>query len=114
LGEKPEDFTVPRDVIELQREIAREKTIYGLPLKPDMCVRIVTGRWVYIGKIVSATFHLVVIEDIFGKRHSISLFRATAISEIDCRDLEYIRDQVLRRQRRRRERVEEEAKGEGG
>ena len=111
MGEKPEEFTVPRDVIELQRELAREKTIYGLPLKPDMCVRIVTGRWVYIGRIVSATYHLVVIEDIFGKRHSISLFRATAISEIDCRDLEYIKDQVLRRQRRRRERVEE-GKGE--
>jgi hypothetical protein len=97
LDEKPEDFTVPRDVIELQRELAREKTIYGLHLEPDKCVRIVTGRWVYIGRIVSATYHLVVIEDVFGKRHSISLF-------------EYIKDQVMRRQRRRRERAEEEGK----
>jgi hypothetical protein len=91
-------------------EVTREKTIYGLHLEPDMCIRVVIGRWVYIGRIVSATYNIVVIEDIFGKRHSISLFRSSAISEIDCKDLDYIKTQVERRQKRKREKLESETK----
>jgi len=91
-------------------EVTREKTIYGLYLEPEKCIRVVVGRWIYIGKIVSATYNIVVIEDVFGKRHSISLFRSSAISEIDCNDLEYIKAQVERRQKRKREKLESETK----
>jgi len=93
-------------------EVTREKTIYGLHLEPDMCVRIIVGRWIYIGKIISVTYNLIVIEDVFGKRHSISLFRTSAVSEIDCNDLDYIKAQVERRQKRKREKLESEIKSD--
>lgn len=86
----------------------REKPIHGLGILPGDCLRIVISRWVYTGKVVSITYNIVVLEDIFGKTHSVNLSRAWAISEIDCKDLEFIKEQVERRMRRKREKTREE------
>lgn len=94
----------------IEEVIAKEKgkPIHGLGILPGDCLRIVISRWVYTGKVVSITYNIVVLEDIFGKTHSINLSRAWAISEIDCEDLEFIKGQVERRMRRRREKTKGE------
>jgi len=93
-----------------------DNSILGIEVEPGDCLRIIVGRFMVIGKVISRTKTTLVIEDLYGIKHALYVSKITMISELPCSALNDIRQQIeLRRaSRRRRARRKKEGEGEGG
>lgn len=89
---------------EILEEIKGEKPleILGILVENDKCYKILVGRYVIVGKIVSRTKSIIVVEDVFHRRSGIQVNKINMIGEIDCSSLEDIREQIERRKKRKK------------
>jgi len=83
-------------------ESEKELIILGIPVLNDHCYKIMVGRYIVIGKIVSRTKSVITIEDVFGKHTGIQVSKINLIGEIDCESLNDIRTQLERRKKKKR------------
>jgi hypothetical protein len=84
------------------QEQEKELIILGIPVLNDHCYKIMVGRYIVIGKIVSRTKSVITIEDIFSKHVGIVVSKINLIGEIDCDSLKDIKEQLERRKKRKR------------
>jgi len=89
---------------EILEEIKGEKPleILGIPIENEKCYKILIGRYIIIGKIVSRTKSIIVVEDVFHRRSGIMVNKINMIGEIDCESLDDIRTQLERRKKRKK------------
>jgi len=80
----------------------KELIILGIPVLNDHCYKIMIGRYIVIGKIISRTKSVITIEDVFGKHTGIQVSKINLIGEIDCDSLQDIREQIERRKKKRK------------
>ena len=80
----------------------KELIILGIPVLNDHCYKIMIGRYIVIGKIVSRTKSVITVEDVFGKHVGIQVSKINLIGEIDCDSLKDIKEQLERRKKRKR------------
>ena len=85
-----------------KEESEKELIILGIPVLNDHCYKVLVGRYVIIGKIVSRTKSIITIEDVFGKHTGIQVSKINLIGEIDCESLNDIRTQLERRKKKKR------------
>jgi len=83
-------------------ESEKELIILGIPVLNDHCYKIMIGRYIVIGKIVSRTKSVITVEDVFNKRIGIMVSKINLIGEIECESLNDIRTQLERRKKRKR------------
>jgi hypothetical protein len=83
-------------------ESEKELIILGIPVLNDRCYKLLIGRYVVIGKVISRTKSIITIEDIFGKHVGIQVSKINLIGEIDCESLDDIRTQLERRKKKKR------------
>lgn len=104
------------DVVEYdasELEPSYDNTILGIEVEPGDCVRLVVGRFMVIGKVISRTKTSIVVEDLWGIRHAMYVAKITMISEVPCSTLNEIKEQIeLRRAQRKRRRAR--SKEDGG
>jgi len=98
--EKEFGITIEDEQKDEQEE--KELIILGIPVLNDHCYKIMVGRYIVIGKIVSRTKSVITIEDVFGKHVGIVVGKINLIGEIDCDSLQDIRTQLERRKKRKR------------
>ena len=84
------------------QEQEKELIILGIPVLNDHCYKIMVGRYIVIGKIVSRTKSVITVEDVFNKRIGIMVSKINLIGEIDCDSLKDIKEQLERRKKRKR------------
>jgi len=84
------------------QEQEKELIILGIPVLNDHCYKIMVGRYIVIGKIVSRTKSVITVEDVFNKRIGIMVSKINLIGEIDCESLNDIRIQLERRKKKKR------------
>jgi hypothetical protein len=85
-----------------KEESEKELIILGIPVLNDRCYKLLIGRYVVIGKVVSRTKSIITIEDVFGKHVGIQVSKINLIGEIDCESLNDIRMQLERRKKKKR------------
>jgi hypothetical protein len=85
-----------------KEESEKELIILGIPVLNDHCYKLLIGRYVVIGKVVSRTKSIIVIEDVFGKHVGIVVSKINLIGEIDCDSLKDIKEQLERRKKKKR------------
>ena len=83
-------------------ESEKELIILGIPVLNDHCYKIMIGRYIVIGKIVSRTKSVITVEDVFNKRIGIMVSKINLIGEIECDSLKDIKEQLERRKKRKR------------
>jgi len=84
------------------QEQEKELIILGIPVLNDRCYKLLIGRYVVIGKVISRTKSIITIEDIFGKHVGIQVSKINLIGEIECESLNDIRTQLERRKKKKR------------
>jgi len=84
------------------QEQEKELIILGIPVLNDHCYKIMVGRYIVIGKIVSRTKSVITVEDVFNKRIGIMVSKINLIGEIECESLNDIRTQLERRKKKKR------------
>jgi len=85
-----------------KEESEKELIILGIPVLNDHCYKIMVGRYIVIGKIVSRTKSVITVEDVFNKRIGIMVSKINLIGEIDCDSLKDIKEQLERRKKKKR------------
>jgi len=85
-----------------KEESEKELIILGIPVLNDRCYKLLIGRYVVIGKVVSRTKSIITIEDVFGKHVGIQVSKINLIGEIDCDSLKDIKEQLERRKKKKR------------
>jgi hypothetical protein len=85
-----------------KEESEKELIILGIPVLNDRCYKILIGKYIIIGKIVSRTKSVITVEDVFNKRIGIMVSKINLIGEIDCDSLKDIKEQLERRKKKRR------------
>jgi hypothetical protein len=85
-----------------KEEQEKELIILGIPVLNDRCYKLLIGRYIVIGKVVSRTKSIITIEDVFGKHVGIQVSKINLIGEIDCDSLKDIKEQLERRKKRKR------------
>ena len=98
--EKEFGITIEDEQKDEQEE--KELIILGIPVLNDHCYKIMVGRYIVIGKIVSRTKSVITVEDIFNKRIGIMVSKINLIGEIDCDSLKDIKEQLERRKKKKR------------
>jgi len=83
-------------------ESEKELIILGIPVLNDKCYKLLIGRYIVIGKVISRTKSIITIEDIFGKHVGIQVSKINLIGEIECESLNDIRTQLERRKKKKR------------
>jgi len=77
--------------------------ILGVNVFNDHCYKLVVGRMVFVGKVISRTKSSLVLEDVYGKRLGVLVSKINMISEYDCEKLEDLKKQLERRRKRESE-----------
>jgi len=98
--EKEFGITIEDEQKDEQEE--KELIILGIPVLNDHCYKIMIGRYIVIGKIVSRTKSVITVEDVFNKRIGIMVSKINLIGEIECESLNDIRTQLERRKKKKR------------
>jgi hypothetical protein len=74
--------------------------ILGVEVYNDKCYKLIVGRMVFVGKVISRTKSSLVLEDVYGKRLGVLVSKINMISEYDCEKLEDLKKQLERRRKR--------------
>jgi len=90
------------EILEEIKGIEKPLEILGILVENDKCYKLIVGRYVIVGKVVSRTKSIIVIEDVFHRRTGIMVSKINLIGEIDCSSLEDIREQIERRKKRKK------------
>jgi len=90
------------EILEEAKGIEKPLEILGILVENDRCYKLIVGRYVIVGKVVSRTKSIIVIEDVFHRRTGIMVSKINLIGEIDCSSLEDIREQIERRKKRKK------------
>jgi len=90
------------EILEEAKGIEKPLEILGILVENDKCYKILVGKYVIVGRIVSRTKSVIVVEDVFHRRSGIMVNKINMIGEIDCSSLEDIREQLERRKKRKR------------
>ena len=96
------EFGITIEDEQKDKQEEKELIILGIPVLNDHCYKIMVGRYIVIGKIVSRTKSVITVEDVFNKRIGIMVSKINLIGEIDCESLNDIRIQLERRKKKKR------------